>query len=163
MPEDDHQQRDQQDDLHDTPVEENSGEQPRATDDDHTVDPRTEEEGPDDEGHADDERAGSTDGGPNPRPLTIAARNLITPGQLTLHYPSRDVTVLLDGDAAMRLLTMFSQRREGGLADLLDPDMSEAAAGWVVLDLDEPLAMSWLPGLPSKRPRTAIDPAVAAV
>ena len=32
---------------------------------------------------------------------------------------------------------------------------------FVVLDLDDPpLTMSWLPGLPTRRPRTAIDPMV---
>lgn len=119
----------------------------------------TDTDGPDEE---DVEGPDPVDAGPEPRPLSLAARNLLTVGQLTLHYPSRDVTVWLDGDAALRLLTMFALRREGGLADPLDPETSEADAGWVVLDLDEPLAMSWTPGLPRKRPRTAVDPAISA-
>jgi hypothetical protein len=157
MPDDDEQQPDRHDSPDDTPIEDTSGERPVA---EHTGDASAEHDDPDDEG--DVESTDPSEGMPQPRPLSLAARNLTTLGQLTLHYPSRDVTVLLDGDAALRLLTMFSQRREGGLADPLDPEMSEAAAGWVVLDLDEPLAMSWLPGLPGKRPRTSIDPAVAA-
>jgi hypothetical protein len=155
MPDDDEQQRDQQDD---SPAEDASDEESIAEAHDHTGDRSGADEDPDDD-------VGTTDpfeGMPQPRPLSVAARNLTTLGQLTLHYPSRDVTVLLDGDAALRLLTMFSQRREGDLADVLDPDTSEAQVGWVVLDLDEPLAMSWLPGLPGKRPRTVIDPAVSA-
>ena len=97
--------------------------------------------------------------------LTVTARNRMTLGQLILHYPSRDVTVLLDGEAGLRMLKMFEQRREHGLADALDPELSSASAGWLVLDLDgagAPLAMSWIPGLPTKRPRTTIDPAVTA-
>ncbi len=94
--------------------------------------------------------------------VPVSVHNIGVIGQLVLHYPERDVTVMLDGDAAMRMLTMFAQRRERGLADVLDPDTSSAASGWVVLDLLEPLAMSWLPGLPAKRPRTAFDPVIAA-
>jgi hypothetical protein len=151
MPDDDEQQPDRQDGLHDAPIDAAVGDPPAAEQDG----------GPGDEGDVD--TTDPVEEMPRPRPLSVAARNLTVLGQLTLHYPSRDVTVLLDGDAAMRVLTMFSQRREGGLADLVDPELSEAAAGWVVLDLDEPLAMSWLPGLPGKRPRTAVDPAVSAV
>lgn len=92
----------------------------------------------------------------------LRIQNMATVGQLTLHYAERDVTVLLDGDAAVRLLTMFARRAERGLADRLDPERSRAANGWVVLDLQEPLAMSWLPGLPSRPPRTAVDPALSA-
>ncbi|MDA8063853.1 MAG: hypothetical protein M0T80_15750 [Actinomycetota bacterium] len=95
-------------------------------------------------------------------PVSVAVVNRGVLGQLVLHYPDRDVTVLLDGEAAIRVLTMFARRREGGLGDVLNPTLSSAASGWVVLDLQEPLALSWLPGLPSRAPRTAVDPAVAA-
>lgn len=108
-----------------------------------------------------DDEAEPSDFAPDPRALNVAVRNSMVIGQLVLHYPDRDVTVLLDGGAALRMLKMFQQRREGGLADLLDPELSSASAGWVVLDLTQPLALSWLP-LPDKRPRTAVDPAVAA-
>lgn len=79
-------------------------------------------------------------------------------GQLIAHYPARDVTFILDGDAAMRLLSMFHRRLEGGLADALLPVPSLASNGWVVLDLAEPLAMTWIPGLPTPERRTAVDP-----
>jgi hypothetical protein len=161
MPEDDEQQYDRHDGPDDMTAEDAGGDHPADDpDEDQPAGSSAEDEQPGDE--VDVERVDLVEGMPQPRPLSVAARNLSTLGQLTLHYPSRDVTVLLDGDAALRLLTMFSQRREGGLADVLDPDTSDATAGWVVLDLDEPLAMSWLPGLRGKRPRTAIDPAISA-
>lgn len=94
--------------------------------------------------------------------VSVAVANRAVLGQLVLHYPVRDVTVLLDGEAAIRVLTMFARRREGGFGDVLNPLMSSGASGWVVLDLQEPLAMSWLPGLPARAPRTAVDPAVTA-
>lgn len=94
----------------------------------------------------------------SPERTIISADNMAIPGYVTLHYPERDVRVLLDGDAAVRLLRMFRQRYEAGLSDVLDAE-SSALAGWLVLDLAEPLAMSWLPVL--RAPRTAIDPAVA--
>jgi hypothetical protein len=159
MPDEDEQQHD----LHDLPNDEptDATADDRATDHpDDGLSPGlvSENDGPDER---DVEEPDPFDAMPERRPLSIAARNLTTLGQLSVHYPARTVDFLLDGDAALRLLTMFAQRREGGLADVLDPDTSDATAGWVVLDLGEPLAMSWMPGLPSKRPRTAIDPAVS--
>jgi hypothetical protein len=52
----------------------------------------------------------------------------------------------------------FRQRREGTLGDDLTL-VSPAINGWCVLDLNEPLAMSWMPAV-GQRPRTAIDPVV---
>ena len=83
--------------------------------------------------------------------------NRVVVGNLTLHYPARDVTLSLDGDAALRMLTMYWRRRPGPHADRLDPETSSALAGWVVLDLNEPLAISWYPILGSPT-RSAIDP-----
>ncbi len=91
-------------------------------------------------------------------PMPLENRQVL--GELVVHYASRDVTLLLDGEAAVRMLTMFARRREGGLGDHLHPQLSSARAGWVVLDLGEPLAMSWMPGLPTRQPRTVIDPAI---
>lgn len=88
--------------------------------------------------------------------------NALVFGRLVLHYESRDVTLILDGASALRLLAMFAQRRSSGLDDRIDPATSSALSGWVVLDVLEPLAMSWEPGLPQPRPRTAIDPAAPA-
>ena len=91
-------------------------------------------------------------------PASWVSPNRLVAGVLTLHYPERDVKTALDGDSALRLLTMFARRREDGLADHLDPDESTARAGWLVLDLSEVRAMSWWPVTRSKPPRTVIDP-----
>ena len=91
-------------------------------------------------------------------PASWVSPNRLVAGVLTLHYPERDVKTALDGDSALRLLTMFARRREDGLADHLDPDESTARAGWLVLDLAEVRAMSWWPVTGSKPPRTVIDP-----
>jgi hypothetical protein len=79
-------------------------------------------------------------------------------GTLTLHYPERDVTVLLDGDAALRVMAAHQRRRHAGYGDRLEPSVTSAHTAWVTLDPQEPLAMSWLPGLPHKPSRMAIDP-----
>jgi len=88
--------------------------------------------------------------------------NQWVPGVVVLHYPSRDVRVPLDGDSALRLLTMFSRRQSQRFADLLDPDESSATSAWLVLDVEEPLAMSWLPSS-GQSARTAIDPPASLV
>ena len=80
-------------------------------------------------------------------------------GQVTLHYPERDVKVFVDGDCAIRLLVMFRERKHQDWVDFLGPYTSSAENGWLVLDLAQPLAMSYLP-LGARDPRTAIDPAV---
>jgi len=80
-------------------------------------------------------------------------------GQITLHYPERDVKVFVDGDCAIRLLVMFRERKHQDWVDFLGPYTSSAENGWLVLDLAQPLAMSYLP-LGAQDPRTAIDPAV---
>lgn len=84
-------------------------------------------------------------------------------GTVTLHGRERDIRVVLNGEAAMRLLKIFEQRGDRGtLADRLDPNTSSALNAWVVADLDEFIAVTWWPGLPKKTPRTAIDPVVDA-
>lgn len=111
------------------------------------------------------DRAEGSDLGPDADDDTPAASypdgNRFVMGTLVLHYPQRDVTVVLDGDSGLRLLTMFWQRTEGGLADQLDPFRSSARDGWFVLDLDDVLAMTWVPGLATRPGRTAVDPATA--
>lgn len=101
----------------------------------------------------------ATDGGETARPgVPLSALNPIIAGQLILHYEARDVTLVVDGAAALQILAMFQRRREGALGDVIDPHSSSAANGWFVLDLDQPLAMSWYPGIGSGARRTAIDP-----
>ena len=98
--------------------------------------------------------------------LTLSAINAARLGTLVLHFAARDVTVLIDGDAAMRLLEIYRQRGQSSAveqyAEGLDPANSSASVGWVVTDpaSDDLLAVSWIPGLPSKPPRVAVDPDV---
>lgn len=89
--------------------------------------------------------------------------NLQVTGTLWLHYPSRDVAVPfpVDGDTAIRALTMFARRGERRLADTLTATDSSATSSWVVFDLDEPLAMSWTPDTDRRQARTALDPPAA--
>ena len=98
--------------------------------------------------------------------LTLSAVNAARLGTLVLHFAARDVTVLVDGDAALRLLEIYRQRGQRSAveqyAEGLDPVNSSAEVGWVVTDpaSDDLLAVSWIPGLPSKPPRVAVDPDV---
>ena len=78
-------------------------------------------------------------------------------GIVVLHYPHRDVRVPFDGDSALRLLTMFRDRTDKYWQDELNPHRSSAKTGWLVLDLNEVLCISWLPST-APDPRTAIDP-----
>lgn len=91
-------------------------------------------------------------------PELLREVNRAVGGELILHYPARDVTLTIDGDAAIRLLTMFARRNDDRWGDALDPERSLALAGWVVLDLRQPLAMTWVPGVPTPAPRTVVDP-----
>jgi hypothetical protein len=84
-------------------------------------------------------------------------------GTVTLHGRDRDVTTVLDGSSALRLLKIFEQRSNGTLADRLNVVTSSVHNAWLVADLDECIAVSWWPGLPKKAPRTAIDPVIDAV
>lgn len=80
-------------------------------------------------------------------------------GTLRLSYPSRDIDLFMDWDAARRLLTMVRTGYIGGLQDSLD-HRSNGHAGWIVARIDEPLAAAWLPGhVETARPRMAsVDP-----
>lgn len=89
--------------------------------------------------------------------LMIREINMGLAGVLSLHYPARDVRIPVDGDSAMRILTMFKTRSDVRWKDDLDPRWSSAAFGWLVLDLQQLLAMSYYPQTP-QRERTAIDP-----
>lgn len=94
---------------------------------------------------------------------TVAVRTTVNAnrsvlGQLVLHYRERDVTVIVDGDAAMRMLAIIGGQISG-VEDLASPYVSDARNAWVTFDR-RPLAASWLPGLPDARMAT-VDPAVA--
>ena len=91
------------------------------------------------------------------RVRSVVARNRGLLGRLVLHYGERDVTVVVDGDAAMRILAIVAGRAEG-VEDLVGPYWSDAANAWVVFDR-RPLAVSWLPGRPEPR-MASVDPVV---
>ncbi len=93
-------------------------------------------------------------------PGSAASVDVYKLGTITLHHPERDIVVLMDWGAARRLLKIYEQRRENGLADVLSLSTSRSQSGWVVCDLDEFVAVSWMPGLPKKPARTTIDPVV---
>jgi len=96
------------------------------------------------------------------RRAAVPMANQTVVGSLILHYEARDVQVVLDGNSALRVLTAFARRDDRGLSDPIDPFSSSAFSGWFVADLDQPLAISWIPGLAGQRRRTVIDPPVAA-
>lgn len=79
-------------------------------------------------------------------------------GELVLHYASgRDVSVVLDGDAALRALDSIRTRRTDQ-GDTLSVRSSSARNIWFVYWPTEVLAATWLPGLPRAREGMAIDP-----
>lgn len=67
--------------------------------------------------------------------------------------------LLIDGDSAIRLLTMFKEGKEGRWSDLLHLFVSNAESGWIVLNLEEPLAISYLSVTPKPK-LTVTDPSV---
>jgi hypothetical protein len=81
-------------------------------------------------------------------------------GELVLHYPSRDVTVLLDGDTGLRVMRLFLQPDATEFADPIGPG-SDADRGWLALDLDQLMAISWQIASPNPT-RLAVDPPAAA-
>jgi hypothetical protein len=86
--------------------------------------------------------------------------NRVTLGELVLHYPTRDVVLALDGATAARVVAAFAKpERRRHLQDTLDTTSSSMRNLWATFDLDSLLAVSWLPGLPSKASkRMTVDP-----
>jgi hypothetical protein len=131
------------------------------------VEPLAEDEvadaGDDEESDPDDSQEHTRDDRGQHRPYLdnyLTTQRLINMQQLgivILHYRHRDVRVPFDGDSALRLLTMFRDRTDKYWQDELNPHRSSAKTGWLVLDLNEVLCISWLP-LAAPDPRTAIDP-----
>ena len=85
--------------------------------------------------------------------------NRFTYGELVVHYPERDVTFVLDGHTAAKVMSVHagtgSRRR---LQDPLAPDESNMANLWASIDIDRPLAMSWYPGLGAPSMKMTVDP-----
>ena len=92
-------------------------------------------------------------------PVAVAVRldNAARVGQLRLHFPSRSITLIADGDAALRLLSMGAHQ---AWSEAMDPitDTSSAGRGWIMVDTAEMLAAEWIPGLPTST-RVTVDPA----
>jgi hypothetical protein len=87
-------------------------------------------------------------------------RNQRADGTLILHYEARDVSFVMDGESAMRMMVLFKRRAKRG-GDTLTED-SDATAMWVVYDPTTILAMWWIPGADRPISRVAIDPPAPA-
>ncbi len=94
------------------------------------------------------------------RTLGIIEANQLTVGELTLSYPARDVVLVLDGLTAARVLAAFADPgRRTRLQDELDTATSSMRNLWASFDLDRLLAVSWMPGLPTRSmSRMTVDP-----
>jgi hypothetical protein len=89
-------------------------------------------------------------------------RNALVRGRVVLHYPSRDVTFDdVDGDAAMRILSLCAGTVGAQEMDDLHPMLSSARALWMVFDERSPLAVTWTPHPLATRTKATIDPATA--
>jgi hypothetical protein len=87
----------------------------------------------------------------------IRDRNRNKIGTLTLHAPTRDIALTVDGDAGLRAVAVFVGDVE--FHDPLDPRLSSADNGWVGIDFDRLMAVSWSPDDGPQSPgRMTIDP-----
>jgi hypothetical protein len=94
------------------------------------------------------------------RTLSTIAENQATLGELTLSYPARDVVLVLDGLTASKVLAAFADpARRTRLQDQIDTATSSMRNLWASFDLDQLLAASWVPGLPTRAlSRMTVDP-----
>ena len=92
--------------------------------------------------------------------VTVADINLVTLGELVLSYAARDVTLILDGATAARVLAAYARpERRGRLQDYLDIETSTMRNQWASFDLENLLAVHWYPGIPSRATsRMTVDP-----
>ena len=98
---------------------------------------------------------GASTGSSRPRATFEALASAFGFGELVVSFRDRDVTMTLDGPTAVRAMAHFARR--GNWADSIHGD-SSFRSGWVVLRMEEVLAMSWNPGLDSGTPPAAFDP-----
>jgi hypothetical protein len=94
------------------------------------------------------------------RTLGTITANQATLGELTLSYPARDVVLVLDGLTAARVIAAFADpARRTRLQDQLDTATSSMRNLWASFDLDQLLAVSWMPHLPTRATsRMTVDP-----
>jgi hypothetical protein len=92
----------------------------------------------------------------------VVARNRTRFGELVVHYPERDVTIVLDGASASKVMAVHAGvGRRLALQDPLIPMESDMASMWASIDLDRALAMSWMPAIgPLSTRKMTIDPEV---
>jgi hypothetical protein len=92
--------------------------------------------------------------------LSVGERNKFTLGELTVHYPARDVTIVVDGHTAARVMAVYAGvATRTRMQNLIHPDLSHMKNLWATVSLDGALAMTWNPGLPSRAQRTmTVDP-----
>lgn len=87
---------------------------------------------------------------------TMRDVNRLVPGILTVHYIQRDVSLAMDGDAAVRTIATWHDQHDG-FTDPLHPVSSSAINGWVGIDLAYVMGLTWMPTL-SETQRITIDP-----
>lgn len=89
---------------------------------------------------------------------TMRDVNKLVPGVLTVHYIQRDVSLAVDGDAAIRAIATWHDQHEG-FTDPLHPVSSSAISGWVGIDLEYVMGLTWMPTLGAGEiQRVTIDP-----
>lgn len=115
------------------------------------------------EDHLEDDDLDQDDGDKpgNPRHSKIRTMrdvNRLVPGVLTIHYIQRDVSLVMDGDAAIRTIATWHDRHEL-FTDPLHPVTASAINGWVGIDLEYVMGMMWMPALGDVEvQRLTIDP-----
>ena len=84
-------------------------------------------------------------------------------GELRLHYPDRDVRLVVSESAALQVLRMHSWRQQARLSDSLIGEVPMKLNCWIVYEPEGLLAVTWTPevGLPRPEPRPVVDPVVA--
>lgn len=81
-------------------------------------------------------------------------------GELVLHYSERDVTVVVDGNSASKVMAVFTGTGSRlALQDPIQPGEANMGNLWTAFDLERLLAVTWIPGLPKPGGRTmTVDP-----
>ncbi len=88
--------------------------------------------------------------------VSRAELNQLSMGELTVHFQNRSVTFAMDGQSALRMLSVLVGHRHSVTLDLIDPEKASAFRGWIMVDATEVVGAEWNP-LP--RPsRVAVDP-----
>ena len=76
-------------------------------------------------------------------------------GELVVSFRDRDVRLSLDGPTAMRVMAHWAR---GGRWDDTLTGTSGYRSAWVVIQMEDVIAMSWSPGVIAERRPVAFDP-----